>query len=107
MPGIDAPGQCSGQFERRLLCHAVEQVIGLGVEEYRGTDPVGPVVVMGHPSQAGLQPAEYDRLGAFEKSPDEVRIDERGPVGAAGVLAAGGVIVAFALLFERGVVGHH
>ncbi len=44
---------------------------------------------------------------ALGKAADDVGIDDRSPVGAAGVLPAGGVIVRAARLFQSGVVGNH
>ena len=108
------PGpQGGGQFQDRLLGHAVQHVIGLGVEQDRAAHRVGPEIVMGHAAQAGLDPAQDDGTGgpawveSFGKAADQVGVDDGGPVGTAVVLAAGGVIVAAARFLQGGVVGDH
>ncbi len=66
---------------------------------------------MGNPPQAGFDPAQHDwpggAGGVFRETPDQVAVNDRCPVGTAGILAAGGVIVAFTWFFQGGGIGHH
>ena len=55
-----AVAHCLRQLEGGHLAHAVSDDIGLGIEEDRPPQAVGPGVVMSEAPQTGLDPAEYD-----------------------------------------------
>ncbi len=97
----------AGQVDDSAFGHAVEQVIGFGVKEDGPADLVRPEVIMGGPAQGGFHAAQHDRDGVFEVAADQVRIDQRGAVGAFGVFPAGGVIILAAGTSGGGIVGDH
>ena len=96
-----------GQFDHAPLGHAVEQVVGLGVEQDRAPHPVVPGVVVGDAPQAGLDAAEHDGRGLFAEAADQVRVGDHRPVRPPVVAAARGVVVGLAAQARGGAVGHH
>ena len=56
-----AVGQALGDFDNRSLGVAVEQDVGAGVDQDRVAHAVLPVVVVGDPTQRGLDAAKDDR----------------------------------------------
>ena len=102
LPGGQTPGDLPGG----PLPHAVDQQVGLGVEEDGPADLVLPVVVVGKAAEGGLQAADDDGDVAIDL-PDLVGVDDGGPVGAVPGLVAGGVGVVVAAFPGGGVVGHH
>jgi len=102
------PGcQGLGELDHAPVRHAVEQVVGLGVEEDRAAHPVVPGVVMGNAAQAGLDPTQHQRRGSFEMLADQVGVGKHRPVRSASVLPARGVVIGFAALARGGAVGNH
>ena len=67
---------------------------------------VGPEVVVGEPSEAGLD-AAYDKGDVLPGLPGPVAVDHRRPLGLPPGLAAGGVGVVTAGFFRRREVGEH
>jgi hypothetical protein len=55
---------------------------------------------MGNPPQAGLNAPQYDRSGVFEKAPDEVGVDDGGPVWTPIIDSTGGVVILFPFFFR-------
>jgi len=106
-PEITALGQCLRELQDGPFAHAVDEGVGLGVEEDGTADGIGPIVIVGDAAQAGFDAAEDDRPGGFERAPDQVGIDDHGPVGAAVVEPARGKVVALPPLLEGGIVGDH
>jgi len=102
--GAIAEGCC--QLEHGFFCHAVGQDIGLGIKKERATDGIVPAVVMSNAPQTGLYPTQHDGLCGLEVLPNQVCIDDRGPVRPY-VDAAGSIIVLMAELIQAGVIGHH
>ena len=96
-----------GQPNDRVLRHAVDKDVRLGVEEDRAPHAIGPVVVVRDAPQTGLDATKYDWPGVLEVLADQVRVDDDGAVGAAVVPATGGEIVGSLGLLRRRVVGHH
>ena len=96
-----------GQFDHAPLGHAVEQVVGLGVEQDRAPHPVVPGVVVGDAPQAGLDAAEHDGRGLFAAAADQVRVGDHRPVWPPVVAAARGVVVGLAAQARGGAVGDH
>ena len=58
---IGTAGEPMGDFDDGTLGIAVDQKIGLGVEQDRAPHLVRPVVVMGDPAQRALDAADHDR----------------------------------------------
>ena len=102
----DACGQRVGYLVHRPLAHAVDEQVGVGVEQHRALERVAPVVVVGKPAQACLDAADDDG-GVLEALADEVAVHAHRAVGAKACLAAGGVGVARAALLVGRVVVHH
>ena len=102
------PG-CAGNVRQRFSCgaaprrlqhgpfsHAVDQQIGLGVQQNGTAESVRPEVVMGDPAQRCLDAAQNH--GKPGKRPaDEIGVDDAGPIGAGSCLAARriGVVMTF------------
>ena len=95
-----------GELGNHLFTHAVQQQVGLRVDEDGGAHRVVPVVVVGKAPQRGLQPADDDG-GVRIQLPQLAGVDDGGAVRAAARLAAGGVGVVAALALGSGVVGDH
>ncbi|OPZ24994.1 MAG: hypothetical protein BWZ01_02692 [Deltaproteobacteria bacterium ADurb.BinA179] len=106
-PELFAFSKAPGKLEHGLLPHAVDQDVGLCVEEHGSADAVGPEVVVRDPSGACLDPAQDDGAGALEEAFDEVGVGDESAVGPAVVDAAGGVVVALAALARGRIVRHH
>ncbi len=81
-------------LDQRALGVAVEQQIGLGVEEHRAANLVRPIVVMGDASERRLNSAEDDgRVGISLARP--LCVNDRRAIGPPPALAMGriGVVV--------------
>ena len=101
-----AGGQPAGDLDDRLLAHAEDDEVGLGVEQDRPLDGVAPVVVMGQPAERRLDPAG-DHRDAGEGLAGPLAIGQGGAVGPQADPAAGAVGVVVAdLLVGRVVVDH-
>ena len=72
------------------LAHAVDQKIGLRIEQDRALALVRPVVVVRQPAQARLDAADDDGLAAIGPA-DEIAVDRHGIVGPLAHDAAGGI----------------
>ena len=102
LPGEEA----AGDLQDRLLSHAEDDEVGLGVEQDRPLDGVAPVVVMSEPTERRLDPSGDDRH-AGERLAGPLAVGERGAVGPQADPAAGAVGVVVAdLLVGRVVVDH-
>ena len=103
-------GKAAVQRVRRLddaaLSHAVEQQVGLRVEQNGALEPVGPVIVVRQPPQAGLNAADQDG-NLRVRAADEVAVDHRGVVRAPAGHAAGRVGVGAASVPAHGIVIDH
>ncbi|KIG14484.1 hypothetical protein DB30_06711 [Enhygromyxa salina] len=95
--------EAMGDLDDRALGVAVDQKIGLGVEQHAAPDLVGPIVVVGDAAQAGLDPTDdHGDLGrGFTAA---LRVDDDRAIGARARAAAGRVGVVRAVLAIRGVV---
>src|SRR3989304_6122979 len=105
--GVFAVPETIREFHDRTLGHAVEEIVGLRVKEDGLPYAVRPEVIVGHAAQARLDAAEYDRTRIFKVPPDEVRVDDRGPVRTAVVYAARRVVVGLSPAAGCGAVGDH
>ncbi len=47
-------------FHDGMLPHAIGQQVRLGIQQYGPLQPVGPIIIMGQPAQAGLDPPDYN-----------------------------------------------
>ena len=92
-----------GDLDDRVLAHAVDDQVGLAVEQDRPADRVAPVVVMGQPPQRRLDAAGDDRH-AGERLAGAVAVRQRRPVGPQADPAAGRIGVVVADLLVGGVV---
>ena len=93
-------------LDQRALGIAVEQQIGLGIEQDRAAHLVGPVIVMRDAAQAGLDAADHNwacriRLAAA------LGIDDDSAIRPRATAAAGGVAVIMAKTAIRSVAVHH
>ena len=96
----------TGDLDDRLLAHAEDHQVGLGVEQDRAADGVAPVIVMGQAPQRGLDAAGDDRH-AGKRLAGALAVGESGAVGPQADPAAGAVGVVVAdLLVGRVVVDH-
>ena len=99
-----------GEPARDLACgvfaHAVNEQVGLRVEDERAADLIVPVVVVRKAAQARLQSADDDGQVA-EGLAAAVGVHDRRAVGPQTHFAAGGVEVLIAVLFRRRVVRDH
>jgi len=78
-----------GDLDRGVLAHAVDQQVGLCVEDDAAADLVLPVVIVSKAAQAGLQRAnDYGHVRP-EGLPRAVCVDDHGPVRAQAHLFAG------------------
>ena len=101
-----ASRQPPGDLDDRLLAHAEDDEVGLRVEQDRPLDGVAPVVVMGQPAQARLDPSR-DHGDARERLASPLAIGHGRAVGPQPDLAAGAVgVVVPDLLVGRVVVDH-
>ena len=111
--GTIAFGEVAGQFEGRLLAHAVGDHVGARVDEDTGAQAVLPVVVVGDAPQGGLDASQNDgdvRVELFQN----LGVDDGGvlrpqvvaPIRAVGILKAqpscGGVLVDHRVHAARG-----
>ncbi len=98
--------QPAGDFHQRPLPHAVDQQVGLGIQNNAAAHPVAPIVVMGQPPQAGLDAAgdnRHARVGLARP----LAIHRRSTVGPPADLAAGAIGVRVAdFSGGRGMVQH-
>ena len=94
------------QLHNRPFAHAIDQHIGLAVEEDGGFEGVAPVVVVGEPPHGGFHAAKHDGR-VREKLLEDARIDGRGVIGTETRLPAGGVGVVAAEPLVGGVVVDH
>ena len=88
------------------FAHAEGDEIGLGVQQQGTLQGIGPVIVVGQPSQGGFDAADDDGDIAVDP-PHQVGIDHAGVVRPKARASAGGVGVGAAPLFGHGVVVHH
>ena len=99
-------GQTAGAFQHGQLAHAVDEQVGLGIQQDGAAQAVGPEIIMGGAAQRGLDAAQ-DHRQAGEGLTGQVGIDQTGAVGTRTGLAAGGVGIVVALFAEGRVVGQH
>ncbi len=99
-------GQTAGAFQHGQLAHAVDEQVGLGIQQDGAAQAVGPKIIMGGAAQRGLDAAQ-DHRQAGEGLTGQVGIDQTGAVGPGTGLAAGGVGIVVALFAEGRVVGQH
>ena len=95
-----------GDLDNRVLAHAVDEDVGARVEQYRTLELVLPVVVVGQAAQARLDATDDDR-SVLERLADEVAVDRDGSVGAAPLLATGGIGVGVAAVLGHRIVVDH
>ena len=89
-----------------MLRHAVDEKVGLTIDEDGAAELVGPEVVVRGAAEGGFDASDDDGK-AREGAADERGVNERGAVGAPAMESAGGVGVVVTQLAERGVVGEH
>ena len=89
------------------LAHAVNQDVGLGVEEHGAAHGVGPVIVVRDAPQAGLDATDNDGAAGFECASDQIAIRNDRAVRTHVIDAAGREVVLSPLLASRRVVGDH
>ena len=99
-------GQTAGAFQHGQFAHAVDEQVGLGIQQDGAAQAVGPEIVMGGAAQRSLDAAQ-DHRQAGEGLAGQVGIDQTGAVGTRTGLAAGGVGIIMALFAEGRVVGQH
>ena len=92
-----------GDFDDVCFAHAVDEQVGLAIEQDGALHRIGPVIVMGEPAQGGFHPAG-DHGHTAERLPAALGVDERRPVRAQPNSAAGGIGVVVADLLVRRVV---
>ena len=95
-----------GDFDDRVLAHAVDEDVGARVEQYRALELVLPVVVVGQATQACLDAADNDG-GVLERLADEVAVDRDGAIGTVPLLATGGIGVGVAAVLGHRIVVDH
>ncbi len=103
LPAV-AEGVCD--LDDGTLAHAVQEKVGLRIEQNRPLELVRPVVIVRKAAQTGLDAADDDgnvRMGTA----DEVTVDDRGVVGALAHDAAVGVGVGLAAVLADGIVVDH
>ncbi len=101
-----ALGDAVGDVDEGAFGIAVEQDVGLGVDQDRAADLVGPVVVVRDAAQARLDAAEHDRHVLVGLA-HPLRIDDDGAVRALAALAVGRVGVVVAQPLVGGVAVDH
>ena len=104
VPPLPHPG---GEFQHRIFRHAVEEKIGLRVDQDRAAHPVRPDVVMGDPPEACLDPAEDDGRRLLEMAADQVGIGDHRAVRTAVVDPPGREVVLPSSLPGGGAVRDH
>ena len=98
--------QARRDLHQRPLAHPEHQQVRLAVEQHAAPHLVAPVVVVGDPSQARLDPAEHHRHPR-KRLAHQVAVDHRGPVRPAVDRAVGRVLILAAhLLLRRQLVQH-
>ena len=102
----DAGGQGIGHLVNGMLAHAVNEQVGVGIEQDGALERVAPVIVVCKAAQARLDAADDDGH-MLEALADEVAVDAHGAVGAQTRLAAGRVGVGGAAFLVGGVVVDH
>ena len=95
-----------GNFNDGALAHAVDEKVGLRVEQNRALELIGPVVVMREPPKACLNAADDDG-GFFVALADQIAVDRHSVVRALSHEAAGRVCVSFSVMAGDGIVVHH
>ena len=98
--------ECVGNFHNRALAHAVDEKVCLRIQQNRALELVGPVVVVGKPSETCLN-ATDDNGRFFVALANQVAVDRYGVVRALAHDAAGRVGVRFAVMAGDGVVVDH
>ncbi len=101
-----AGGDAVGNFDDGALGVAIQQQIGLGVQQDRTPHLVRPVVVMGDPAQRGFDAADDDRRVGIGFSA-ALAIDDHRPVGPLAAFVVGGVSVVVAQAPIRGIAVDH
>ena len=99
-------GQPFDDLHQRPLAHAVDEQVGLGVQQDRAADLVAPVVVMGEASQAGFD-AAGDHRHALVGFPRPLAIGQGRPIRPPADLSAGAVSVVVADLAVGRVMVEH
>ncbi len=95
-----------GHLDNSPLGVAIEQDIGLGVDQQRVPHLVLPVVVMGDAAQRGFNTTEHNRH-ILESLPAALAVDQTGAIRALAALSAGGVsIIGTYLAISRVAVDH-
>ena len=93
-------------LDQRALGIAVEQQVGLGVEQDRAAHLVGPVIVMGDAAQRRLDAAEHDRR-VGEGLAAALGVDDDGAIRPFAALAVRRVGIIVAQASVRGVAVDH
>lgn len=101
-----AAGQAPGHLEQGAFRHAVEEQVGLAVDQQRAAHPVVPVVVVRQTAQARLDAADHRRQ-PLEGPLDRGGVGDGGPVGAGAGHPPRGIGVVVAHLLRRGVAIDH
>ena len=95
-----------GNFNDGALAHAVDEKVGLRVEQNGALELIGPVVVMREPPKACLNAADDDG-GFFVALADQIAVDRHSVVRALSHEAAGRVCVNLPVMAGDGIVVHH
>ena len=106
VPDSNAGIQCFRDLQDRAFSHAVDQKIGLGIQQDRPAHFVAPVIVMTEPAKAGFQAADDDRnvlIGLFRA----IGVDDDRPVRTFSCLAARRVLIDLAPMQKDRIVVDH
>ena len=103
---IQAGGQRVRDLHDAALPHAVGDQVCARVQQDRPPHLVGPVIVVGHTAQAGLQPAQ-DHGRLLKSPPDQVSIDHDRVVRPLSHDPAGTESVLPSVFFVDGIVVDH
>ena len=99
-------GKATGDLHGLAFAHAVDEDVGPGIEENGPPHAVVPVVIVGQPAHAGLDPAD-DHGYLLEGLAHAVGINDQRPVRPQAGLPARGVIVLLTGSLVGRIVGHH
>ena len=103
---IQTGGQGIRDLHDAALPHAVGDQVRAGVQQNGPPHLVGPVIVVGHPPQAGLQPAQDHRC-PFKGPANEVAVDHDRVVRPPSHDPAGRKGIPAAVFFIDGIVVDH
>jgi len=101
-----ALAQEAQHLTQRLFAHAIDQHVGLGVRKDGREQLVGPIIVMGHAPQRGLDATDQHRHVRIKLLQD-LGIDRDRIVWPESAFAAGCIGIRGALAFVGGVVVDH